>query len=762
MSEIEKEFKNNLISNKSCDEVYKELSKLSKNKLRLENIESTFINYFLLYSKQYFKNAILELFSDKNKRNIEISPETVFKISYHIMKNKNKYDNKYLEKIRLLYDTLFFMGFSEEDETNDFTFYKDLPKYLISPKDYEAYLLNIGIAILSENNNEKLLEMLFSEETHEFFKNIVLTTFEYARALKKNISEFINLCVPCLNHYNSYYLSEAIYGDLQYKFNNINEINYIKLEKYILSFKKNIFKNPDNNLINISLQQNKAKRFDSLNNEEFQKYFNFSNEKEDKNILEFFTDDNLKENNKKFKKLIESKDLKIKENININFDKPIKDDKSINVFSFIFLLKNGLIQQIDEHFFQIFNYGNIKIEIFSYLLLKCLKLMNEFLNNSLTEEQKLELFQNSGFYKLNNEYVLLLKINEKDEMLFYLKNNLGTNIITSINDDIDFQAYQVNQSDFSSVKINSESEYLYIDDNEENSLFNFGNYSFENELRKFFNNFISGKENIYELPRLYFLMNFSVPISKNVYNFISNIKIPKNKNVSYGYGELDFVLKNAADEDVKIDGNILPYKEKIFMSFPKPYIISNNGMIILKKKSIIFFEFKTSFPQFFWKDKFHHLFSKIKKFIEIYKNRGDYNQEYLQIFFVYDTMPEIYNIRKMKSFISKNFSHMFSNFEFGIYYFTRGINLINEQIIEQKINDNVQNLENKIISNKDNLENKIISNKENLENKLNIAITELNETKKFSNEILSLFQLLNNENLNEKIKELKKKYNIKD
>ena len=195
MSEIEKEFKNNLISNKSCDEVYKELSKLSKNKLRLENIESTFINYFLLYSKQYFKNAILELFSDKNKRNIEISPETVFKISYHIMKNKNKYDNKYLEKIRLLYDTLFFMGFSEEDETNDFTFYKDLPKYLISPKDYEAYLLNIGIAILSENNNEKLLEILFSEETHEFFKNIVLTTFEYDyfRICKSFKKEYIRI-----------------------------------------------------------------------------------------------------------------------------------------------------------------------------------------------------------------------------------------------------------------------------------------------------------------------------------------------------------------------------------------------------------------------------------------------------------------------------------------------------------------------------------------------------------------------------------------
>ena len=58
------------------------------------------------------------------------------------------------------------------------------------------------------------------------------------------------------------------------------------------------------------------------------------------------------------------------------------------------------------------------------------------------------------------------------------------------------------------------------------------------------------------------------------------------------------------------------------MTFQKANNKINNQKIILKKSSIIFFEIKSNFPQYKWKDNFTHLFNKISKFIEIYKKRG--------------------------------------------------------------------------------------------------------------------------------------------
>ena len=185
------------------------------------------------------------------------------------------------------------------------------------------------------------------------------------------------------------------------------------------------------------------------------------------------------------------------------------------------------------------------------------------------------------------------------------------------------------------------------------------------------------------------MLNYSIPISKNEYQFITNIKIKNNNDKSqhsYGFSELDFVLKNDSNDDIIIDMDYRPYKQQIFMLFPKTNI-NNNEKIILKKKSIIFFEFKELFPQYSWKDKFTFLFKKIKNFIDVYQKRGEYNNEYIQIYFVYDNMPEIYYIREMKRFLNNNFANMFSKFEFGIFYFTRAISLINDQKVNQNIED---------------------------------------------------------------------------
>jgi hypothetical protein len=66
--------------------------------------------------------------------------------------------------------------------------------------------------------------------------------------------------------------------------------------------------------------------------------------------------------------------------------------------------------------------------------------------------------------------------------------------------------------------------------------------------------------------------------------------------------------------------------------------------------------------------------------------RDIYEQEYIQIFFVYDNIPDIFYISYMKMEIDKLFKSYFKSFEFGIYYFSRGINMINNQEIEKTLN----------------------------------------------------------------------------
>ena len=57
--------------------------------------------------------------------------------------------------------------------------------------------------------------------------------------------------------------------------------------------------------------------------------------------------------------------------------------------------------------------------------------------------------------------------------------------------------------------------------------------------------------------------------------------------------------------------------------------------------------------------------------------RGLYNNEYIQIYFIYNIFPDIYFISDIK--IQR------LNYKFGIYYFTRGVSLINNQINEDNI-----------------------------------------------------------------------------
>jgi large subunit ribosomal protein L4 len=142
----------------------------------------------------------------------------------------------------------------------------------------------------------------------------------------------------------------------------------------------------------------------------------------------------------------------------------------------------------------------------------------------MTKEEKIKLFENSGFYEINNEYVLLINVKEEDEKYFYLKVNLCKNQVTSINDDKDFRAYQITENNSSSANFTNDINTYYIKDEAEKALYNFGNYCFEHDIREFFRKYASKEKEVLELPRLYFLMNYSIPIPGNQYHFITNVK----------------------------------------------------------------------------------------------------------------------------------------------------------------------------------------------------------------------------------------------
>ena len=740
MPEIVKSFENCLNSNLSLDIINETMNKLSKYKLNKE-IDEKNINFaFMIYCSNHFSSEMLSI-DKKYNNNVQYSlcNEKLFEISHLIIKNKEKYNNNsYYESIELFYQTFFFYEFSEENKTENFTFYKKISENLIKQEDYDTYLYNIGNAILKNKINEKeLLEILFSEETPKFLRNIILICVEYIRATTKNVLDFIKLCIPFLNHYNFYYLNQKLEQYFHFQFRYLSEINYHNLEKFIsCSNKKNIIdeEKPKENIISIAIKKNKEEIFNNIEQEEISKYFNFPNDinyDEKNNLLKLLSKENLESNEKKFLDLING------DKFTIIYDNPNIDSKYINAFSFIFLLKYKLINQINEHFFQIYNFGNTKIELFSFLLKKYLEMINNLLDNTLSNEQKQELYKNSGFYKLHNDYILLINVEEDNEKIFYLKQNLGVSSMTSKNKNKEFKAFQISVSDCSSLKDNSEYNKVKYDDIEEEELCNFGNYSFENELRTFFKNYISDNKEIYELPRLFFLLNYCIPNSKDRYYFITNVKSKKYNNKPYGFSELDFVLNNESSEDISINPEFLPYKEKLFMHFPKNEN-NNSKTLILKHNSIIFFELKKAFPEYYWKDKIKNIFKKIKKFIEIYQKRGIYNNQNIQIFFIYDYFPISYEINDLKNYIIKEFSKSFPNFEFGIYYFSLGLNLVNSTSMQKKFNENIQKLENNVTAMK----------------------TQMDNTQKFINEFSNLLKNLGNDEIKKKIESLENNYNM--
>ena len=622
-----------LNSDLSCDDIYDKIKQVYRFKLD-KNIEEKNIFYLVFHVISKYFLVVLKMFANE-KLDFDLSHENLFGICNLIANNGEQYkNNEYYKNIVLFYKTYYFFEITKENKSNDFTFNVSMPDGSKLSKEFETYLFNIGFAILKKESDSMFLKILFSEDTPLYYSNIIKICFLYTRYKKKNVSDFVELCVPFLNHFNLFYLHELIKKEFNYQFHYRGVINYFNFENFLKNLNvPNVnsissYEEPKENIINIIKDKNENINSLNLDKEAIAKYFNLDDE--DDKGKGFFTDQNLANNKAKFFEM-----LKLQKKYKIVYDKTEINVKTINAFSFAYLLKHNLISVLDEHFFQIYNAGNIKIEIFAHILSKYLALINSLLSGSISEEEKLELLQNSGLVKYNYDYLLLMKIKEDDEKMFYLKNGLSSTKITSLNNDKEFEVHQVIQSQKSSTIYTSKNEIYSYKDIEEERLYTFGNYSYENDLRTYIKNVISNNKEVYELPRLYVLLNYCIPIGTNKFQFITNVK-KEITNSSYGYGEIDFVLKNDSNSNVIIENEDMPYKEKIYMTFPEVDKKVNDKKIILKKKSIIFFEFKSEFPQFNWKEKFSHLFKKVQKFITIYQNRVLYNNEFIQIYFLYD------------------------------------------------------------------------------------------------------------------------------
>ena len=188
MSEIIKEFENYLNSDLTCDEIYDKMKTVSKYKIN-KNISEE--NIFNLAFNIVIKNFYNELFSisfNNSSGQIGLSHDNLFNVCHNIVINKEKYEgNEFYDIIFSFYKTFYFLEINKENKSNDFTFYTPLFDGSIISNDIEIYLFNIGEIILKKNKDYKFIEILFSEDTPLFLKEIIMICFEYIRFKGKKL-----------------------------------------------------------------------------------------------------------------------------------------------------------------------------------------------------------------------------------------------------------------------------------------------------------------------------------------------------------------------------------------------------------------------------------------------------------------------------------------------------------------------------------------------------------------------------------------------
>ena len=192
MSEIIKEFEDCLNSDLSCDEIYDKMKAVSKYKINKSLSEESIFNLAIGIFIKKFYNELLSISFNNSSGQIGLSHDNLFEVCHNIVMNKEKYEgNEFYDIIVSFYQTFYFFEINKENKSNDFTFYTRLFDGSTISKDVEIYLFNIGEIILNKNKDNKYIEILFSDDTPLFLKEIILICFEYIRFKKRKASDFI-------------------------------------------------------------------------------------------------------------------------------------------------------------------------------------------------------------------------------------------------------------------------------------------------------------------------------------------------------------------------------------------------------------------------------------------------------------------------------------------------------------------------------------------------------------------------------------------
>ena len=471
----------------------------------------------------------------------------------------------------------------------------------------------------------------------------------------------------------------------------------------------------------------------------FMKKFSFSCElgKDPNNkLFDKIFEENFMNNNYRKVKSIDQPNFKI--NQKAEDIKQNNENNDVYIFTYEYLIKNGLLLELNTNFFEL----NV------YRFKKILEDTINKVNSNIENFDKIS--SDYGFELIQNLSILYVKI--KDLNSFYLSEQLYG------------EAKSVSQIDLNNIIEKSVSKAS------RNTSDIVGQYYEESVLLYFLIHSNINSENI--LPRLLFYMNFIIFYYKNKkinMEFIPFNQLSENKYE--GYNEMDFSFYTK--EEIRLP--MLSFGYQIFCNTliynykeDEPVNNNTNDQIIFPEKTLTFFELKNNIkrtddkksinlPEFI--SYIQTFIGKLPIYIELYKSKQFINNNCKNIKFVffYDHQKVKFEDSVMaknmiKKEIDKKFNDIDININIQIIFGSKQIQSINyyELFLENRKTKNELN------NTKDELNNtkNELNNTKNELNKTNAVLQEtIEKVKSLEKELKNLNQYLPKESKIDVIKE---------
>ncbi len=352
--------------------------------------------------------------------------------------------------------------------------------------------------------------------------------------------------------------------------------------------------------------------------------------------------------------------------------KPNNENTDVYIFTYEYLIKNGLLFELNTNFFQ------LNVHKFKKTLENTIKEVNSNIQNFD------KISSDYGFELIHNLSILYVKI--KDINSFILSEQLYG------------EAKSVSQNELNDIIEKS------VSNASRNTSDIVGQYYEESVLLYFLNHSNINSENI--LPRLLFYMNFIIFKYENrkiSVEFIRFNQLSKNKNE--GYNEMDFSFYTK--KEIKIPMLSLGYQifyNTLIYNYKEDDRVNHNtnNQIIFPEKTLTFFELKNDIKRIDDKKSINltefisylnTFIGKLPIYIELYKSKQFINKDCKNIKFVffYDHQKgkfedSIIAKNKIEKEIDKIFKDIDININIQIIFGSKQIQSINyyELILENR------------------------------------------------------------------------------